>query len=114
MTSEISVKELAEKLKSPDDFILLDVREPWEVALATITDPRLSVVPISELANRGLDALPEAARNPTAKTYVLCHTGIRSANVTDWLASQGWLNVFSVAGGIDAYARLVDRGVGLY
>jgi rhodanese-related sulfurtransferase len=114
MTPEITVAELAEKIKSPAGFILLDVREPWEVDRARISDPRLIVQPMSELAHRGLDALPEAARNPDAEMYVLCHHGVRSADVTDWLASQGWSNVFSVAGGIDAYARLIDRTVEMY
>jgi rhodanese-related sulfurtransferase len=114
MTAEITVKELAEKLKSPDQFILLDVREPWELALAGISNPRLVLRPMSELADLGLDALPDAARDPQVEMYVICHHGIRSADVTDWLASQGWTNVFSVAGGIDAYARMIDRAVGTY
>ena len=114
MTPEISVQELAEKLKSPNQFIILDVREPWEVARASIRDPRVIVQPMSELARRGLDALPDAARSPEAELYVLCHHGIRSADVTDWLASQGWTSVFSVAGGIDAYARWIDPDVGKY
>jgi rhodanese-related sulfurtransferase len=114
MTPDISVKELAEKLKSPDQFILLDVRELWETALAKISDTRLVLTPMSELADRGLAALPEAARNLEAQIYVVCHHGVRSADVTDWLASQGWTNVFSVAGGIDAYARKIDRTVGMY
>jgi rhodanese-related sulfurtransferase len=114
MTPEISVKELAEKLKSSDQFILLDVREPWETALAKISDSRLVLQPMSELAERGLAALSEAVRNPEAQIYVVCHHGVRSANVTDWLASQGWTKVYSVTGGIDSYARKIDRTVGMY
>jgi predicted sulfurtransferase len=34
--------------------------------------------------------------------------------VTMWLAQQGWKNIFNVRGGIDEYARKVDRSVGLY
>jgi rhodanese-related sulfurtransferase len=114
MIPEISVKELAEKLKTPDGFILLDVREPWELALAKIDDRRLIVSPMSALANQGLEALPQPALQKDAQIYILCHHGVRSADVTGWLASQGWTNVFSVAGGIDAYARSIDRAVGTY
>ena len=114
MTPEITVAELAEKLASADPFVLLDVREPWEVARVKINDARVIVKPMSELAQRGLEALPDAARDSDANLYVLCHHGVRSANVTDWLASQGWTNVFSVAGGIDDYARRIDREVGTY
>ncbi len=114
MIPEISVEQLAEKIKSPVQFILLDVRETWELAFAKIGDPRLIVQPMSELAHRGLEALPEAARQKEAQIYVLCHHGVRSADVTEWLASQGWTNVFSVAGGIDEYARTIDGSVGMY
>ncbi len=111
---EITVQQLAQKLQSADGFILLDVREPWEVARAKIGDKRLVLAPMSELGQRGLEALPEAARQKDAEIYVLCHHGVRSANVTGWLAAQGWTKVFSVAGGIDEYARKVDASVGGY
>jgi rhodanese-related sulfurtransferase len=114
MTPEITVQQLAEKLKSPDGFILLDVREAWELALAKIPDDRLIVQPMSELASRGLEALPEAARQKDAEILVMCHHGVRSADVTRWLASHGWTNVWSVAGGIDEYARVIEPGVGVY
>ncbi len=114
MIPEISVEQLAEKLKSADGFILLDVREPDELALAKIADSRLVLSPMSGLAQRGLNGLPEAARRKDAEIYVLCHHGERSANVTGWLAARGWTNVHSVAGGIDAYARLIDPQVGVY
>jgi rhodanese-related sulfurtransferase len=114
MTPEITVQQLADKIKSPDGFILLDVREPWELARAKIADDRLTLQPMSELAQRGIDALPPAVRDQNAEIYVLCHHGVRSADVTGWLASQGWTNIFSVAGGIDAYARRIDPLVGIY
>ncbi len=105
---------MAQKLKSPDGFILLDVREPWELRFARISDGRLVVQPMSQLAQHGLEALPENVRQMDAEIYVLCHRGVRSANVTDWLASQGWTKVFSVAGGIAEYAEQVDLSVGRY
>jgi rhodanese-related sulfurtransferase len=45
---------------------------------------------------------------------VMCHHDSRSAQVTAWLAQQGWKNVFNVSGGIDEYARAVDPSVGFY
>ncbi len=114
MISETSVEQLADKLKSADGFILLDVREPDEISLAKITDSRLVLSPMSGLAQRGLNALPEPVRRKDAEIYVLCHHGERSASVTGWLAARGWTNVHSVAGGIDAYARRIDPAVGAY
>src|SRR5512135_248958 len=91
----ISVQQLADKLKSGGQFVLIDVRETWEVELARIQDSRLVVLPMSQLSRAGVDALPEAARSHTAELLILCHQGVRSAQVTAWLASKGWTNVFS-------------------
>jgi rhodanese-related sulfurtransferase len=111
---EITVTELSEKLKSEDSFILLDVREPVELNSAKITDSRLEVAPLSRLAREGPNALSESARSRASTIYVLCHHGNRSAQVTAWLAQQGWKNVFNVRGGIDEYARQIDHSVGVY
>jgi len=114
MIPEITTTDLAEKMKTDDKFILLDVREPHELDLAKITDTRLEVTPMSRLAEEGLDALSESARSQDATIYVMCHHGNRSGQVTAWLAQQGWKNVFNVRGGIDDYARRIDSSVGFY
>ena len=114
MLPEITVTDLAEKLKSDEQFILLDVREPVELGYARIDDARFEAAPISRLSQEGTEALSEAARSQDATIYVMCHHGNRSAQVTAWLARQGWKNVFNVRGGIDEYARKVDSSVGLY
>ena len=114
MIPEITTTDLAEKMKTDEKFILLDVREPQELDLAKLTDSRLEVTPMSRLAEEGLDALSESARSQDAVIYVMCHHGNRSGQVTAWLAQQGWKNVFNVSGGIDDYARRVDSSVGMY
>ena len=114
MISEITVTQLAEKLKSDEPFILLDVREPAELTSAKITDSRLEVTPLSRLAREGTNALSESAKTQNTTIYVMCHHGNRSAQVTAWLAQQGWKNVLNVRGGIDEYARKVDSSVGFY
>ena len=111
--SEITVKELAEKLKSKEQFILLDVREPSELEQAKVTDARLEVVPMSRLGNEGTNALSKSARSKDAEIYVMCHHGNRSMQVTGWLASQGWTNIHNVSGGIDAFAQLIDPTIGI-
>ncbi len=114
MIPEITVTELSEKLKSEDSFILLDVRELQELEYAKLTDSRLEVTPMSRLGSEGTDALSEAAQSQDATLYVMCHHGVRSAQVTGWLSAQGWKNVFSVNGGIAEYARKIDQSVGFY
>jgi len=114
MIPEINVTDLSAKLKSEDKFILLDVRELNELKYAKLTDARLEVTPMSRLGQVGTDALSESAKSQSTEIYVMCHHGSRSAQVTGWLMQQGWTNVKSVQGGIDAYARKIDNSVGLY
>ena len=114
MLPEITVSELSEKLNSEDKFILMDVREPHELNYAALTDSRLEVTPMSRLAREGTKALSDAAQIQDATIYVMCHHGNRSAQVTAWLAQQGWKYVFNVRGGIDEYARKIDQSVGFY
>ncbi len=114
MFPEISVNDLSEKLKSDENFILLDVRELIELEYAKIEDNRLEVLPMSRLADKGVDALPESVKSQGVPVYIMCHHGTRSAQVTAWLAQQGYQNVFNVNGGIDAYARSIDSSVGFY
>ena len=114
MIPEITVSELSEKLKSEDTFILLDVRELQELDYAKLADSRLEVTPMSRMAREGTNALSESAKSQDSTIYVMCHHGNRSAQVTAWLAQQGWKNVFNVRGGIDEYARQIDHSVGFY
>jgi rhodanese-related sulfurtransferase len=114
MIPEITVIALAEKLKSDEKFILLDVRELSELERAKVTDSRLEVTPMSRLAREGVKALSESIQSQEIPVYIMCHHGNRSMQVTGWLAQQGYKNVFNVSGGIDAYARKVDPTIGFY
>ena len=112
---EVSVLELAAWMKERPDLLLLDVREPYEFPRAKLTDERVVYAPLSDLARKHLEGLPEKVKShPEATLVVFCHHGFRSAQVTAWLIEQGWSSVYSLSGGIDAYARQVDPGVGLY
>jgi rhodanese-related sulfurtransferase len=111
---EISVQTLAEKLKTAEKFILLDVREPWEIDLARIDDEHTMLLPMSQIAREQMDAFPPALRDPQTALVVMCHHGIRSADVTGWMRQHGWKNVSSLTGGIAAYAEQVDPTVGTY
>lgn len=106
MAGEIDVLTLREWRASGRAFILLDVREPDEVAIASL--PGAVYVPMRDIPARieELDA--------DATIAVLCHHGGRSARVAAFLASRGFSNVVNVDGGIDAYARHVDSSVPRY
>ncbi|MDY7016167.1 MAG: rhodanese-like domain-containing protein, partial [Cyanobacteriota bacterium] len=59
---------------------------------------------------------PEIATrfDPEVETLVLCHHGVRSAQMCYWLRSQGFVRVKNVIGGIDAYSTRVDRNIPQY
>ena len=114
MLPEITVEETAHRLKTAHPFVILDVREPWELQRARILDHRVVNAPLSQLARRGKLALPEQVAEKSVEIVVMCHHGARSAEVTDWLLRNGWENVRNMSGGIDAFATSVDPSIGKY
>lgn len=111
---EITVKDLDEKRQAGGEFVILDVREKMELMMARMRGDDIVEVPMSELARQQLNALPAELHDTAREIYVLCHHGNRSAQVTAWLAQNGYANVVNVRGGIAAWARQVDRSVGTY
>ncbi len=104
--TEISVAELARRHDAGEDFVLLDVREPDEIATASI--PWAVTIPMGEIPARAAE-LP--ADKPIA---VLCHAGGRSARVTAYLNQNGFPQAVNVAGGIDAWSTSIDQAVPRY
>ena len=52
--------------------------------------------------------------DPNEETIVYCHHGIRSAAVADYLRRLGFARVVNLSGGLDEWARTVDRGMRRY
>ena len=101
----ITPRELKEKLTKGEEPVLLDIREPWEFALASMEGSKL--VPMTEI----LDRVPEL--DPEAETIVICHHGVRSAYVARILDHSGFESVYNLEGGLDAYS-FVDSSVSRY
>ena len=112
---EVSVHDVAAKQNDDSEFLLVDVREPNELELASLPAEDFVNMPLSELRERRLDAVPEELRqNKELEVVLFCHKGLRSAQVTVFLRQQGWSNAVSMAGGIDAWADEIDESVGKY
>lgn len=103
---EIDITTLKDRLDGDNPPAILDVREPWELDIAKIHGA-LSI-PLGDLPRRFAE-LPKD--KPLA---VMCHHGGRSAQATAFLRNQGYDNATNVAGGIDAWARLVDTSLSRY
>jgi len=100
---EISVAELAQRLAEPTGPLqLLDVREPEEVAIASLA--AFKNLPLSEFPSWSNQIKNQL--DPHGETIVMCHHGIRSAQVCQWLLRQGFTDVKNVSGGIDAYSKV--------
>ena len=97
---EVSATELAAELNSGRTLVLLDVREEWEAAIASL--PGAVLVPLGNLAEE-LDGV-----DPDTEIVAYCHHGIRSASALDLLRSRGFASARHLSGGIDAWARAVD------
>lgn len=110
----MSVQELAELLPVDDlceGVQFVDVREPGEFAAAKL--PRFKLFPLSAAADWSPKV--EEILDPSAKTIVLCHHGVRSMNAAMFLAGEkGFTDVYNVTGGIDAYSLGADASVPRY
>jgi rhodanese-related sulfurtransferase len=107
MDYEITAAEVKAKIDASETFILLDVREPWEVQTAAIAGAKL--IPMGDVPSRAHQEL-----DPEDYIVVVCHHGVRSMNVTVWLRQQGFENAQSLRGGIDAWSRNIDANVPTY
>ena len=105
MSPNITVKELAEALKSAQPPFLLDVREPEEFRLANIGGV---LIPLGELSQR-LEELPD-----DREIVVLCHHGVRSGHGAALLRHHGFNKVRNISGGIDRYSAEVDPTIPRY
>ena len=85
---------------------LIDVREPYEHAIARI--PRARLIPMRSLA------ASVGSLDPRREVVLLCHHGMRSAAAADFLHEQGFQRVWNLTGGIDAWSEEVDPGVKRY
>jgi adenylyltransferase/sulfurtransferase len=104
---EITPRELAEWLERPDRPFLLDVRNPYEVAIASIpgTD---KLIPIDQLSER-INELDSAR-----EIVVYCRSGARSGRAVELLKSVGFRKVKNLVGGILRWADEVDPSLPKY
>lgn len=108
MIKQIRASQLAEWLADANRPapLLLDVREPWELALCQIEGAvhvPMHLIPVrcSEFDTQ-------------RDIVVICHHGGRSMQVGMFLERKGCGSVFNLAGGIEGWACEVDPGMNRY
>ncbi|MGO9450618.1 MAG: rhodanese-like domain-containing protein [Candidatus Binataceae bacterium] len=103
---EIAPGELKARLDNGDQVFILDVREQEEVAIAPF--PNASHIPMGDIPSR----LTEL--DPDRETVVVCHHGVRSAQVAMYLARMGFERVINLSGGIEAWSLDADPSTPRY
>jgi rhodanese-related sulfurtransferase len=104
---EVSVDE-TKALLDAGQILLIDCREPKEAEICRIEGAAL--IPMSEFGDR----MSELAGKEGVRIVVHCHKGGRSYRVADWLRGQGFEQAQSMAGGVEAWADVVEPGMAKY
>ena len=99
-------EELKKRLDASEKPILLDVREPWEFSICKIEG---SVnISMSE-PEKLIDKL-----NANDEIIAICHHGMRSFQVCNYLENNGFNKVLNLDGGIDSWAKTIDTDMAQY
>lgn len=94
-----------------EDVQFIDVREDWEFQTARL--PHFKLWPLSK-SEEWVGAV-KTDLDPSKETVVLCHHGMRSMSMANYLVGQhGFTDVKNVTGGISAYSMKVDRSIPNY
>lgn len=109
MIRQISPEDVKAKLDIGEPVYLLDVRQPEEYAICRL--PGSHLIPLGELPHRAGEVEPPAG----AAVVVYCHHGIRSLSGAAILQQAAGLgDVYSMAGGIEAWSARIDPAVPRY
>jgi rhodanese-related sulfurtransferase len=103
--AEITPTEFVARRSRGESLTLLDVREDWELGVASVPD--VVHIPMGEVADR----LGELDRS--REVVVLCRSGRRSLQVANFLQQNGFQAV-NLAGGILAWSRELDATIPTY
>jgi rhodanese-related sulfurtransferase len=106
MNYEITPQEVQQRRERNEELFVLDVREPWERQTA-------SIVPSQHIAMADIPSRLQEL-DPEQHIVVICHHGVRSLTVTDWLRKQGFEKVQSMSGGINRWSQEIDPKVPRY
>ena len=94
--------------------IVLDVREPWELQTASVKPDGFTLVhiPMREIPARVAEL--QQAHGTAQPIACLCHHGMRSQQVANYLTQSGFTEVVNLQGGIDAWSQQLDPSVPKY
>ena len=104
--TQLTVQQVSERLKAPNPPKLLDTRSQAEYEIVHLPD---SILATDEVVNEALQSWDK-----NAEIICVCHHGIRSLNAAQFLRKQGFTNVRSMSGGLDAWSQQIDAKLPRY
>ncbi|SMQ62236.1 ThiF family adenylyltransferase [Agreia sp. VKM Ac-1783] len=88
--------------RGEQNFVLVDVREPWERDIVAIEGSEL--IPMSQLlSDEAREKMPQDDR-----VILYCHHDGRSGQARDYMAQNGWSNISDLGGGVDAWVTEIE------
>ncbi len=107
-STEISPNELKLLLDQQTDLFLLDCREKNEFEYCHLANA--NHLPMNEIPAKIESMLDLQAK----RIVVICHHGVRSLRVTQFLRTRGFELAQSLSGGIEAWSQEIDRTMPRY
>jgi sulfur-carrier protein adenylyltransferase/sulfurtransferase len=105
--TEITPKELKKRLDAGEKVVLLDIREPHELAICTLANT--AHIPMGDLMER----LSELEKYRSQDIVVYCRSGNRSDSCAEFLRDQGFSGL-NLTGGILAWSDQIDSSIRKY
>ena len=105
-SEEITVKELKARMDRGEDLTVIDVREPYEYAIARI--PGTKLIPLGQIEERAGEL------DPNTDIILQCRSGKRSADALNRLKARGFTRLKNLVGGITAWSDEIDPSVPKY
>ena len=106
MIEPLEPAALKRRLDAGEELVLLDVREPGELAIGRLDGVRH--IPLGELASR------HGELDPEQPVVCICHHGLRSAGAAAFLLANDFDTVYNLVGGMERWALDVDPDMNRY
>jgi rhodanese-related sulfurtransferase len=105
---QMTASELQDLLASGASPVKIDVRENTELQYGMID----GVIHIPMQSLPGQLKVLEKHKNETI--VLICHSGIRSQQIGDFMEQMGFTDIVNLTGGMNAWARDVDTSMTVY
>jgi sulfur-carrier protein adenylyltransferase/sulfurtransferase len=105
-SEEMTVRELKARMDRGDRLTVIDVREPYEYAIARI--PGTKLIPLGQIEERAGEL------DPNEEIILQCRSGKRSADALNRLKAKGFTRLKNLVGGVLAWSDEIDPKVPKY